>query len=193
MYLWSACTSKVTKLCDLGPEDSVRATSSSATCSLQHSYLSLLLLPDFICSSRSVSLAPELRLNAGDIRKLDAAWDAFGCWDQLGGGADLGCCKVSDDAHNGGAPGADVLPPHARACMLALACPACSSLHPLWRLQLRVGTLCWSGHTLSSGSRDRLILQRDVRSPLHWVCGWWELCCTGGGLGAARAHFMSLE
>ena len=25
VYLWSACTSKVTKLCDLGPEDSVRA------------------------------------------------------------------------------------------------------------------------------------------------------------------------
>jgi cell division cycle 20-like protein 1 (cofactor of APC complex) len=26
VYLWSACTSKVTKLCDLGPEDSVRAS-----------------------------------------------------------------------------------------------------------------------------------------------------------------------
>ena len=25
VYLWSACTSKVTKLCDLGPEDSVRS------------------------------------------------------------------------------------------------------------------------------------------------------------------------
>eukprot|EP00242_Pyramimonas_sp_CCMP2087_P010993 CAMPEP_0198206072 /NCGR_PEP_ID=MMETSP1445-20131203/9597_1 /TAXON_ID=36898 /ORGANISM="Pyramimonas sp., Strain CCMP2087" /LENGTH=239 /DNA_ID=CAMNT_0043878611 /DNA_START=25 /DNA_END=745 /DNA_ORIENTATION=- len=29
----------------------------------------------------------------------------------------------------------------------------------------RVGTLAWSSHTLSSGSRDRNILQRDVRAP----------------------------
>ena len=35
--------------------------------------------------------------------------------------------------------------------------------------QARVGTLCWSGHTLSSGSRDRLILQRDVRVAEHFT------------------------
>ena len=29
----------------------------------------------------------------------------------------------------------------------------------------RVGALAWSGDMLSSGSRDRLILQRDVRTP----------------------------
>ena len=29
----------------------------------------------------------------------------------------------------------------------------------------RVGALAWSGDLLSSGSRDRLILQRDVRTP----------------------------
>ncbi|GBF91790.1 hypothetical protein Rsub_04895 [Raphidocelis subcapitata] len=29
----------------------------------------------------------------------------------------------------------------------------------------RVGTQCWSSHLLSSGSRDRSILQRDVRAP----------------------------
>ena len=32
-----------------------------------------------------------------------------------------------------------------------------------------MGTLCWSGHTLSSGSRDRLILQRDVRVAEHFT------------------------
>jgi cell division cycle 20-like protein 1 (cofactor of APC complex) len=29
----------------------------------------------------------------------------------------------------------------------------------------RVGALAWNGDILSSGSRDRLILQRDVRTP----------------------------
>lgn len=29
----------------------------------------------------------------------------------------------------------------------------------------RVGALAWNGDILSSGSRDRLILQRDIRTP----------------------------
>ncbi len=29
----------------------------------------------------------------------------------------------------------------------------------------RVGTMAWSSHLLSSGSRDRNILQRDIRAP----------------------------
>ena len=33
----------------------------------------------------------------------------------------------------------------------------------------RVGTLAWSNSTLSSGSRDRNILQRDVRAPEHYT------------------------
>ncbi|GAA99657.1 hypothetical protein E5Q_06360 [Mixia osmundae IAM 14324] len=32
----------------------------------------------------------------------------------------------------------------------------------------RVGALAWNNHILSSGSRDRNILHRDVRSPAHW-------------------------
>lgn len=33
----------------------------------------------------------------------------------------------------------------------------------------RVGTLAWNGDILSSGSRDRYILQRDIRTPPHFV------------------------
>ena len=33
----------------------------------------------------------------------------------------------------------------------------------------RVGALTWNEHILTSGSRDRLIYHRDVRSPQHWV------------------------
>ncbi|KAF5833078.1 activator and specificity factor for anaphase promoting complex [Dunaliella salina] len=32
----------------------------------------------------------------------------------------------------------------------------------------RVGTMAWGSHVLSSGSRDRTILQRDVRAPEHF-------------------------
>ena len=35
--------------------------------------------------------------------------------------------------------------------------------------QNRVGTLAWSGHTLCSGSRDRTICMRDVRSPTQFT------------------------
>ena len=54
----------------------------------------------------------------------------------------------------------------------------------------RVGTMAWGSHMLSSGSRDRTILQRDVRQPDHWsskfvghrseVCGLKVTGCVGG-------------
>ncbi|CAM9623795.1 unnamed protein product, partial [Discosporangium mesarthrocarpum] len=34
-----------------------------------------------------------------------------------------------------------------------------------YRQELGVGTMCWNAHALASGSRDRTILLRDVRSP----------------------------
>ena len=45
----------------------------------------------------------------------------------------------------------------------------CQTTRTMSGHQARVGTLCWSGHTLSSGSRDRLILQRDVRVAEHYT------------------------
>ena len=33
----------------------------------------------------------------------------------------------------------------------------------------RVGCMAWSSHLLSTGSRDKTILQRDVRAPEHWT------------------------
>ena len=45
----------------------------------------------------------------------------------------------------------------------------CQTTRTMAGHQARVGTLCWAGHTLSSGSRDRLILQRDVRVADHYT------------------------
>lgn len=35
--------------------------------------------------------------------------------------------------------------------------------------RLRVGALAWSSSTLSSGSRDKIILQRDIRAQEDFV------------------------
>jgi cell division cycle 20-like protein 1 (cofactor of APC complex) len=92
VYLWSACTSRVTKLCDLAPSDSV--------CSVAW-------------TQRGTFLA--VGTNTGDVQ----IWDAH----------------------------------------------KCKLIRTMTGHRSRVGTLAWSSNMLSSGSRDRSIMQRDVRSP----------------------------
>lgn len=96
VYLWSACTSKVTKLCDLGPDDTI--TSVSWTQKGQH-------------------LA--VGTNLGDVQ----------IWDVL----------------------------------------RCKKVRTMGGHSARVGTMCWNAHVLASGSRDRLIYQRDVRVSAQYV------------------------
>jgi cell division cycle 20-like protein 1 (cofactor of APC complex) len=91
VYLWSACTSKVTKLCDLASSEDVVTAVSWA--------------------QRGTHLA--VGTNRGDVQ----LWDT------------IKCKKVRS------------MPGHSA----------------------RVGTLAWTGPTLASGSRDRLIFLRDVR------------------------------
>ena len=90
VYLWSACTSKVTKLCDLSPTDTV--------CSVSW-------------TPRGTFLA--VGTNLGEVQLWDAA--------------------------------------------------KCRKVHTMQGHRTRVGTLAWSNQLLSSGSRDRTILQRDIR------------------------------
>ncbi len=56
-----------------------------------------------------------------------------------------------------------------------------SSLDVVQGHRARVGTMAWSSHILSSGSRDRNILQRDVRAPedyIHKLVGHRSEVCT---------------
>ena len=92
VYLWSACTSMVTKLCELAPNDSV-------------------------CS---------------------VAWTQRGTY--LGVGTNSGEVQIWDVAK-------------------------CKKTRSMLGHRSRAGTLAWNSHTLSSGSRDRAILNRDIRSP----------------------------
>ena len=92
VYLWSACTSKVTKLCELAPRQ------------------------DSVCS---------------------VAWTQRGTY--LGVGTNSGEVQIWDVAK-------------------------CKLTRTMRGHRSRAGTLAWNSHTISSGSRDRTILNRDVRS-----------------------------
>uniref|UniRef100_A0A8C2CV78 Fizzy-related protein homolog n=1 Tax=Cyprinus carpio TaxID=7962 RepID=A0A8C2CV78_CYPCA len=93
VYLWSACTSQVTRLCDLSVDgDSVTS----------------------VCWNERGSLVA-----VGTHKGFVQIWDAAG-----------GRKLTSLEGHSA-----------------------------------RVGALAWNGEQLSSGSRDRVILQRDVRTP----------------------------
>ncbi|KAL1110522.1 hypothetical protein AAG570_008050, partial [Ranatra chinensis] len=97
VYLWSACTSQVTRLCDLSND------ANSVT---------------------SVSWNERGNLVAvGTHHGYIQVWDV---------GANKQVCKLMGHS-------------------------------------ARVGALAWSGDILSSGSRDRMILQRDVRTPSSMV------------------------
>eukprot|EP00038_Savillea_parva_P008879 m.179774 g.179774 ORF g.179774 m.179774 type:complete len:511 (-) comp14852_c0_seq1:127-1659(-) len=97
VYLWSACTSKVTKLCDL------RSDVTDA--------------PDLVTSVKWVGRGSHLAI--GSSRGVVQIWDAVKCQ-------------------------------HVRTMVGHTG---------------RVGALAWNNTTLSSGSRDRKILQRDTRAP----------------------------
>lgn len=96
VYLWSACTSRVTKLCDLGLEDSVTSVS---------------------WQQRSNALA--VGTNKGEVQ----------LWDPT----------------------------------------QCRKLRTMTGHRGRVGTMAWNGYTLSTGSRDHFILQRDTRDSHHYT------------------------
>ncbi|KAM7460308.1 hypothetical protein LguiA_023695 [Lonicera macranthoides] len=96
VYLWTASTSRVTKLCDLGPNDGV--------CSVQ--------------------------------------WTREGSYISIG--TNLGQVQVWDGAQ-------------------------CKRVRTMSGHQTRTGVLAWSSRILSSGSRDRNILQHDLRVANDYV------------------------
>ncbi|KAK8671762.1 hypothetical protein V6N13_038348 [Hibiscus sabdariffa] len=96
VYLWTASNSKVTKLCDLGPNDSV--------CAVQ--------------------------------------WTREGSYISIG--TNLGQVQVWDGTQ-------------------------CKRVRTMGGHQTRTGVLAWNSRTLSSGSRDRNILQHDLRVSSDYV------------------------
>uniref|UniRef100_A0A0D9VAV6 CDC20/Fizzy WD40 domain-containing protein n=1 Tax=Leersia perrieri TaxID=77586 RepID=A0A0D9VAV6_9ORYZ len=96
VYLWSASNCKVTKLCDLGPRDSVCAVHWTR----EGSYLAI--------------------------------------------GTSLGDVQIWDSSR-------------------------CKRIRNMGGHQTRTGVLAWSSRILSSGSRDKNILQHDIRDPSDYI------------------------
>ncbi|XP_062029776.1 B-type cell cycle switch protein ccs52A-like [Rosa rugosa] len=96
VYLWNACSSKVTKLCDLGTDDSV-------------------------CSVGWAQRGTHLAVGTGNGKVQ--IWDAS----------------------------------------------RCKRVRTMEGHRLRIGALAWSSSMLSSGSRDKSILQRDIRAQEDFV------------------------
>ncbi|KAK9668233.1 hypothetical protein RND81_13G043200 [Saponaria officinalis] len=96
VYLWNACSSKVTKLCDLG-------------------------LDDTVCSVGWAQRGTHLAVGTNDGKVQ--IWDAS----------------------------------------------RCKNIRTMEGHRMRVGALAWSSSVLSSGSRDKNILQRDIRAQDDFV------------------------
>ena len=96
VYLWSACTSKVTKLCDLAPQDTITSVN---------------------WIQRGTHLA------VGTHQGVVQLWDV------------KKSMKIREFSGHSG----------------------------------RVGAMAWNADLLSTGSRDRTILNRDVRDPSQWI------------------------
>ncbi|EDS39493.1 WD repeat-containing protein srw1 [Culex quinquefasciatus] len=118
VYLWSACTSQVTRLCDLSSDaNTVTSVSWSErghqlAVGTHHGYVTVW----------DVAASKQVSLREGGI-----------CWGRF------------------------MLP-------LELSLRR-NFVNKLQGHSARVGALAWNGDVLSSGSRDRLIMQRDTRTP----------------------------
>ncbi|KAL4656031.1 hypothetical protein GN956_G5542 [Arapaima gigas] len=120
VYLWSACTSQVTRLCDLSVDgDSVTS----------------------VCWNERGSLVA-----VGTHKGYVQIWDAAGgrkLTSLEGHSARVGQCCLTGEGRG----------------------EKYVMLHLLTMTTRVPGALAWNGDQLSSGSRDRVILQRDVRTP----------------------------
>ena len=114
VYLWSACTSQVTKLCDLTPDND---TVTSVSWSERVRY--------FVTIENIQGFLHDFQFFQGNFVAV---------------GTHRGYVQVWDVMAN---KRVNVLEGHTA----------------------RVGALAWNGDNLSSGSRDRMIRQRDVRTP----------------------------
>ena len=159
---------QVTKLCDLSSTDPAD-TVCSVSWSQRGTYLSVGTNKGDtqLWDAHKVKMIRNLGVSAGCSK---------GCVHMLQD-LQMVACRVVRCAgagvRAGGTPSA--------VCLKALPCTAqavklngqqCKMLNSGFLLQghrARVGTMSWSSHILSSGSRDRSILQRDVRAREDYV------------------------
>lgn len=117
VYLWSACTSQVTKLCDMTPDND---TVTSVSWSERGNFVAVGTHRGYV---QIWDVLANKKINVLEGKSVQSTKIYF------------------------------------------------TKLQMKWRTIIfsghtaRVGALAWNGDNLSSGSRDRLILQRDIRTP----------------------------
>ena len=136
VYLWSAATSGVTKLCDLSEESEI----ASAASALARAY-------------PGGSAVPQIQAGVGDA-VCSVSWSQRGQYLAVGTGS--GLVQVFDVARAGESGGGGG---HSSASSSS------AKLRTYAGHRARVSSLSWGSATLSTGSRDRSVAQRDVRCP----------------------------
>ncbi|KAH9329521.1 hypothetical protein KI387_001629, partial [Taxus chinensis] len=153
VYLWSACSSKVTKLCDLGLNDSV----CSVGWTQRGTYLAVGTNIGEVQVIKSSGLSNSLEASVIKIcpynfkEKITLLVTLINVatkhrkWKALG----FSLHDKTDKLKNFNSKIWDAT--------------RCKKVRTMEGHRTRVGALAWSSHILSSGSRDRNILQRDIR------------------------------
>uniref|UniRef100_A0A8C7QLV1 Fizzy/cell division cycle 20 related 1b n=1 Tax=Oncorhynchus mykiss TaxID=8022 RepID=A0A8C7QLV1_ONCMY len=151
VYLWSACTSQVTRLCDLSVDgDSVTSVCWNERVSLQPCSISviILLINTFMRKTTGTFSVHKGRLTPLTRHVSSTLHLVTHC---------PGLCPSSQ--------GSLVAVGTHKGYVQIWDAAGGRKLTSLEGHSARVGALAWNGEQLSSGSRDRVILQRDVRTP----------------------------
>ncbi|KAG4943232.1 hypothetical protein JHK84_047308 [Glycine max] len=145
VYLWNACSSKVTKLCDLG-------------------------IDDLVCSVGWAQRGTHLAVGTSNGK---VQIQIHHCADKLADYAcSLGCDYLFFEQQPSFLK--DLLFSDAMGVSFPCVIPIwdasrCKKIRSLEGHRLRVGALAWSSSLLSSGGRDKNIYQRDIRAQEDFV------------------------
>ncbi|KAL5186455.1 Protein FIZZY-RELATED 2 [Glycine soja] len=145
VYLWNACSSKVTKLCDLGIDDLV----CSVGWAQRGTHLAVGTSNGKVQRRRcggSIAVVDAEALMHFVSSKLVFAKTMKETWQKE---VSIGVKCQDDDA--------------------IWDASRCKKIRSMEGHRLRVGTLAWSSSLLSSGGRDKNIYQRDIRAQEDFV------------------------
>ncbi|KAG5039698.1 hypothetical protein JHK85_012174 [Glycine max] len=144
VYLWNACSSKVTKLCDLGIDDLV----CSVGWAQRGTHLAVGTSNGKVQRRRcggSIAVVDAEALMHFTLSCCVVSYSVLSCFI-----VNVGCSCVGESFKIWDAS-------------------RCKKIRSMEGHRLRVGTLAWSSSLLSSGGRDKNIYQRDIRAQEDFV------------------------
>ncbi|THU66101.1 hypothetical protein C4D60_Mb05t10630 [Musa balbisiana] len=172
VYLWSATTSKVTKLCDLGNRDGVSAIQWSR----EGSYIAIGTSLGDVQVLDAPSLQDDFYLNLVDWSSQNALAVGLGTCVYLWSATTSKVTKLCD---LGNRDGVSAIQWSREGSYIAIGTSLgdvqiwdgtrCKKIRSMGGHLTRTGVLAWNSCILSSGSRDKNILHHDLRVPGDFV------------------------